>query len=159
MADRIATQKTVVSTPIGPVGLTLRAGRVVDVSFHAGSSPRNPRKDAVMREAYRLLRRYFQNPRSRLNLPLAPAGTPFQQRVWRALRRIPPGQVRSYGQLARSLGTSARAIGGACRANPIPLFIPCHRVVASGGEGGFMGKTAGRAMAVKRWLLRHERGG
>ena len=99
---------------------------------------------------------YFRDPRAKRKILLAPAGTLFQQRVWRALRRIPSGQVRSYGQLARTLGTSARAVGGACRANPIPVLIPCHRVVAATGEGGFMGKTAGRAMTIKRWLLHHE---
>lgn len=103
-----------------------------------------------------MLVQYFRDPRAKRNIPLAPAGTPFQRRVWRALCRIPPGQVRSYGELARALGTSARAVGGACRANPIPVLIPCHRVVSANGEGGFMGKTAGRAMTLKRWLLRHE---
>jgi methylated-DNA-[protein]-cysteine S-methyltransferase len=158
----------------------MRKGQVVDVSFGVvngkaaralsvvpstgrRATGRNPDlsskvTDPRVQRACRTLQQYFRNARVRLDLPLSPAGTPFQQRVWRALRRIPPGQVRSYGELARSLGTSARAVGGACRANPIPILIPCHRVVSAAGEGGFMGKTAGRAMAVKRWLLRHERG-
>ena len=158
MADRITTQATVITTPIGPVQVTLREGRVVDVAFGKGRTGAGRGTDTTLSRARLVLEKYFRDPRAKLNIPLAPAGTPFQQRVWRALLRIPPGQVKSYGELARRLGTSARAVGGACRANPIPVLIPCHRVVSTGGEGGFMGKTAGRAMNIKRWLLQHERG-
>ena len=156
MADRIATQTAVIATPIGPVRITLRDGRVVDISFKNGKKASPARIDASLQRVRRALTGYFRDPRAKRKVLLAPAGTLFQQRVWRALRRIPSGQVRSYGQLARTLGTSARAVGGACRANPIPVLIPCHRVVAANGEGGFMGKTAGRAMTIKRWLLHHE---
>lgn len=102
------------------------------------------------------LERYFRDGRAGLDLPLAPAGTPFQHRVWQALRAIPPGSTRTYGELARKLGTSARAIGGACRANPCLIAVPCHRVVARDGLGGFAGERGGKRLAVKRWLLRHE---
>ena len=102
------------------------------------------------------LERYFRDGRAGLDLPLAPAGTPFQHRVWQALRAIPPGSTRTYGELARELGTSARAIGGACRANPCLIAVPCHRVVARDGLGGFAGERGGKRLAVKRWLLRHE---
>jgi methylated-DNA-[protein]-cysteine S-methyltransferase len=88
--------------------------------------------------------------------PLKLAGTPFQQKVWTALRQIPPGITRTYGELARQLGTAPRAIGSACRSNPILLFVPCHRVVAATGAGGFAGETAGRWMEIKRWLLARE---
>ncbi len=102
------------------------------------------------------LDRYFRDGRAGLDLPLAPAGTPFQHRVWQALRAIPPGSTRTYGELARELGTSARAIGGACRANPCLIAVPCHRVVARDSLGGFAGERGGKRLAVKRWLLRHE---
>ncbi|TAM44799.1 MAG: MGMT family protein, partial [Gammaproteobacteria bacterium] len=78
--------------------------------------------------------------------------------VWNALQRIPAGKVLSYGDLARKLKTGPRAVGNACRANPIPVVVPCHRVVASNGKGGFMGKTGGKALVIKDWLLAHERG-
>ncbi len=87
---------------------------------------------------------------------LEPDGTVFQRRVWQVLLNIPPGQTRTYGELARELGSSPRAVGGACRRNPIPLLIPCHRVVAANGDGGFAGHTSGRWMDIKRWLLEHE---
>ena len=103
---------------------------------------------------------YFRQPQTTFTLPMAAAGTDFQQRVWRAISDIPSGETRSYGDLARDLGTSPRAVGGACRANPLPLLVPCHRVIAAdGGNGGFMGHAPGQGMSadVKAWLLRHER--
>ncbi len=112
--------------------------------------------DAIPPAILAALDDYFRDPRAGLPVAVAPAGTRFQQRVWRALQAIPVGQTRSYGDLARDLNTSARAIGGACRANPCLIAIPCHRVVAKVGLGGFGGDVEGRLLAVKRWLLHHE---
>ncbi len=88
-------------------------------------------------------------------VPLHLPGSAFQQRVWQALQDIPSGQTLSYGQLARILRTSPRAVGNACRANPIPLFVPCHRVVAAHDLGGFMGKHP-HGTIYKQWLLDFE---
>jgi methylated-DNA-[protein]-cysteine S-methyltransferase len=89
--------------------------------------------------------------------PIQPVhGTPFQHRVWQLLQQIPAGETRRYGELAAQLGSSARAVAGACRANPLPILIPCHRVVAADGIGGYMGQTEGEGVAIKRWLLHHE---
>ncbi len=92
-------------------------------------------------------------------VPLAPAGTAFQRRVWAALRAIPPGETRTYGALAAALGSHPRAVAGACRANPWVLLVPCHRAVSTCGPGGFMGATDGWPLALKRRLLAHEGGG
>jgi len=89
-------------------------------------------------------------------LPLAPSGTEFQRQVWQALQAIPPGEVRAYGELARLVDSGPRAVAGACRRNPIALVIPCHRVVAADGIGGYSGATGGDAVARKRWLLARE---
>jgi methylated-DNA-[protein]-cysteine S-methyltransferase len=102
------------------------------------------------------LRAYFADGAHGVNLPFKVGGTRFQNRVWSELRRIPAGQTTTYGELARRLGTSPRAVGGACRANPCPIVVPCHRVVAVHGLGGFAGDTSGRRLEVKRWLLAHE---
>ncbi len=99
---------------------------------------------------------YWRNPTHIFELSFAPAGTPFQLRVWQALRAIPPGRPVTYGALARQLGTAARAVGQACGANPLPILIPCHRVVAANGLGGFMHAASGAPLAVKSWLLAHE---
>lgn len=99
---------------------------------------------------------YLENPDCVLALPLAALGTPFQQRVWRTIAAIPRGQVRQYGAIAAELGSAARAVGQACGANPFPVLVPCHRVVAAQGLGGFAGHRSGWLTATKRWLLAHE---
>ncbi len=93
---------------------------------------------------------YFDGAPAGFDLPLAPAGTPYQLRVWAALRAIPHGETRSYGEIARMAGGSARSVGMASGANPIPILVPCHRVVAAGGLGGYSG---GDGPATKRALL------
>jgi len=103
-----------------------------------------------------LLQRYFRGEPVQAGMSLRPAGTFFQRRVWERLQQIPSGEVMTYGQLARELGSSARAVAGACRANPIPILIPCHRIVSASGLGGYLGQTKGRELAIKRWLLQHE---
>jgi methylated-DNA-[protein]-cysteine S-methyltransferase len=113
--------------------------------------------DAVAERAARQLERWLEDPAFVFDLTLRPDGTPFQQRAWQAMRDIPLGTVATYGELAAKLGSAARAVGGACGANPIPVIIPCHRVVASGHRmGGFMGHVDGDPIAIKRWLLAHE---
>nr|WP_242469665.1 methylated-DNA--[protein]-cysteine S-methyltransferase [Rhabdochromatium marinum] len=107
------------------------------------------------------LQAYFRDARHVFALQVAVTGTAFQQRVWQRLRQIPPGQLCTYGALAAELSTSARALGQACRANPCPIVVPCHRVVAKTGLGGFAGAThrdlSQRAkLDMKAWLLRHE---
>ncbi|NOZ38517.1 MAG: methylated-DNA--[protein]-cysteine S-methyltransferase, partial [Gammaproteobacteria bacterium] len=102
------------------------------------------------------LQGYFSSSVSPFSFPVLLRGTDFQQRVWHALQRIPAGEVRTYGQLAKQLHSSARAVGNACRRNPVPLLVPCHRVVSASGIGGFAGSTDGAEIRIKRWLLRHE---
>lgn len=98
---------------------------------------------------------YFSDPSFRFSLSLDLRGTAFQQRVWRALADLQPGSVVSYGALAARLATAARPLGGACRANPVPIVIPCHRVISAAGPGGYMGHSR-RHLSTKLWLLRHE---
>ena len=148
----------VIATPVGRVGIVMQGGALVDVSFLSRSALLRSPRTVSAQKTCRPLRSYFSNPNISFRLLLKASGTVFQQRVWRALRRIPAGRTLSYGVLARKLDTSARAVGNACRANPIPIVIPCHRVVASNGVGGFMGKRSGSPLSLKHWLLEHERG-
>jgi len=152
-------QSQVLETPVGPVELACSGGVLRRLEIGLQQLPAEGAERTVPTQLLQALRDYFSGNIAALNVPdllLQPQGTPFQQRVWAALRRIPAGESRTYGQLARELGTSARAIGGACRANPIPLFIPCHRVVAASGLGGFSGAREGRWLEIKSQLLQHE---
>jgi len=107
----------------------------------------------LLLEAVRQLEQYFAGEREDFDLPLAPAGNPFHQDVWRLMGEIPFGRTATYGDLARQLDSAAQPVGGACGANPIAILIPCHRVVAATGLGGFSG---GAGVESKRFLLHHE---
>ena len=104
----------------------------------------------------RQLERYLADPQFRFDLPYEFNGTAFQSRVWRAICAIPSGSTLTYLDIARQIKSAPRPVGGACGANRIPLVIPCHRVVASHGIGGFMHTRGGAPIAIKQWLLRHE---
>ncbi len=151
----------VIQTPLpggGRLGLCLDAEGAVTAIDHlpAGDGEQVPARGAA-HEAAEALRRWFRHPEQPIAIALHPSGTVFQQRVWAALRDIPSGRTVTYGELARRLQTAPRAVAGACRANPIPFLIPCHRVVAVGGPGGYMGETGGPAIELKQRLLAHER--
>jgi methylated-DNA-[protein]-cysteine S-methyltransferase len=142
-------------TPFGPIGLDCGvAGELVRVDL-TPTSAHGPADDPPPSIATQLAA-YFSDPAFAFAIPLTMVGTVFQRRVWDALRAIPPGCTTTYGELARALATAPRAIGLACRANPCPIVVPCHRVVAVRGLGGFGGATGGRRLAIKRWLLAHE---
>ena len=106
--------------------------------------------------ACRQIERYLDDPGYEFDLPFDYRGSAFQCRVWREIHAIPSGRTLTYLDVARRLGTAPRPVGGACGANRIPLLIPCHRVVASGGIGGFMHARQGPGIEIKRWLLKHE---
>ena len=114
--------------------------------------------NALAAEAVRQVRGYLENADFVFALPLRVAGTRFQRRVWEQIALIPSHQTRAYGMLADALRSAPRAVGQACGANPYPLVVPCHRVVAAGGGlGGFARQGGGFLLEVKRWLLAHER--
>ena len=145
--------------PFATLGITATATHVTGIRYLAASHPaRAPRRDTIAFLACVQIQAYLENPRFVFDLPLRLAGTRHRLAVWEAMQRIAAGRTRTYGELAAELGSSARAVGGACGANPIPLVVPCHRVIAAhGGIGGFMGeKREGFELGIKRWLLEHE---
>lgn len=146
----------VIAAPFGALGLRLAAGALSGITFLPPGSRLHPPEGLAAREAAQQLAAYFADSRTRFDLPLAGCGTPFQRRVWAALARIPRGETRTYGALAAALGSAARAVGQACGANPLPVVVPCHRVVGRSGLGGFAGATRGFLVEAKRWLLAHE---
>jgi methylated-DNA-[protein]-cysteine S-methyltransferase len=137
----------VVDSPVGHLTITATAEAVVSIGW-GGEPSSGP--NALLIEAQRQLEAYFAGRLTRFDLPLKPAGARFDQRVWEAMRQIPFGQTRTYGELAMAVGSAPRAIGGACGKNPIPIVTPCHRVLARGGLGGYSG---GAGLPTKTWLL------
>ncbi|MDE2199588.1 MAG: methylated-DNA--[protein]-cysteine S-methyltransferase [Rhodospirillales bacterium] len=134
-------------TPVGDLSVSEEEGAIVAIDWGWG---RDQTPSPVLRRARDQLHAYFDGELLAFDLPLAPAGTAYRQRVWTALRAIPPGETRTYADIARVAGGGPRAVGGANAANPIPILIPCHRVVASGGIGGYSG---GEGIATKQFLL------
>lgn len=139
------------ATPFGRLALWATDTAITRLAW---SEDDTERSSPLLERARAQILAYLDKRAVTFDLPLAPAGPNFQQAVWRAMLDIPYGHTRSYGALADICGGSAQAIGGACGANPIPLLIPCHRVVAAGGKlGGFSG---GKGAETKRLLLQFE---
>ncbi len=135
-------------SPVGRLVLTEDGGAIVAIEWARTEASDESR---LLARAAAQLADYFDGRRRTFDLPLAPAGTDFQQRVWALMRAIPHGATRSYGALARDLETAAQAVGQACGANPIPILIPCHRVL--GAKGGLGGYSGGAGLATKQILL------
>ncbi len=124
---------------------------------YLASRPEIDAQNPLAGETARQLRAYLADPDFVFGLPLRPSGTAFQRRVWAQISTIPSRQTRSYGELAKILHNAPRAVGQACGANPFPLVVPCHRVIAAGGAlGGFARNGGGFMLDIKRWLLAHE---
>jgi len=143
-----ASAALTVDSPVGPLTLVERDGAIVELRW--GGAPGSD-ETALLRTAAVQLSGYFFCELKSFDLPLAPAGSDFQHAVWREMARIPYGQTRTYGDLAAATEGNAQAVGNACGQNPIPIIVPCHRVVAANGKlGGFSG---GAGLATKRALL------
>ncbi len=137
-----------VESPLGPLTLVAEDGALTRLRWgRAGHEDASP---LLMRAAGQLAA-YFAGDARAFDLPAAPDGTEHDRKVWRAMQRIPAGETRSYGQIAREIASSPRAVGNACGRNPIPIVIPCHRIIgANGAIGGYSGKGGAE---TKRFLL------
>ena len=146
-----SARRLTLQSPLGPLTLKEEGATLVALEWggdHYGT------ETTLLEEARRQLEAYFKGRRKEFDLPLAPRGTAFQQRVWRTMREIPYGETLSYGALAAALSSGPRAVGMACARNPLPVLVPCHRVV--GGNGALTGYSGGEGLATKRYLLRLE---
>lgn len=154
---RIASPETRYATPFAVIGIVTDGAVVSGVRYLPRQTPERAPHDRVAERACREIEHYLADPAYGFDLPYRLQGTPFQRRVWREIEKLFPIKTITYGDLARRIGSAARPVGGACGANPVPLFVPCHRVLAAGGLlGGFMGGKDDFPLSVKRWLLRHE---
>ncbi|WP_424987698.1 methylated-DNA--[protein]-cysteine S-methyltransferase [Microbulbifer sp. S227A] len=138
-----------VATPTGDVTLTEDDGAITRVNWGGGGEDHS----ALLDQAARQMAAYFDDPANGFDLPLRVTGSAFQQAVCDAMRAIPVGYTLTYGEIARELNAPAQAVGQACGGNPIPIIIPCHRVLGASGLGGFSGAGG---VETKVALLRHE---
>jgi methylated-DNA-[protein]-cysteine S-methyltransferase len=147
----------IVVTPLGPLTLREEAGALVALGWRGPATGPKDGPDGlspVLTAAQDQLEAYFAGRLRLFDLPLAPAGTAFQRALWGLLGKIPYGSTETYGSLARRFNTAPRAVGAACARNPIPILIPCHRVLGTGGQlGGYSGRGGAE---TKRFLLRLE---
>ncbi len=139
-----------IPSPIGHLTIEEQGDAIVAINWAnrpAGNG------SPLLAEAARQLQAYFDGMLSHFDLPLAPGGSPFEKRVWSAMQKIPYGETRCYGDLAADIDSAPRPVGRACGHNPIPIVIPCHRVLAKGGLGGYSGAGG---LDTKQVLLRLE---
>lgn len=144
------------ATPFAVLGIVTEGGYLTEIDFLPTESAVLVPQNSLAHEVCVQLQAYLIDPHFQFDLPLQARGTPYRHKVWQALLKIPVGQCESYGVLAMQLGSAPRAIGQACGANPIPVIIPCHRVLGSRSIGGFMNHSVGGPLQIKRWLLEHE---
>ncbi|MBU1213804.1 MAG: methylated-DNA--[protein]-cysteine S-methyltransferase [Gammaproteobacteria bacterium] len=149
--------QAIMSAPFGKLGIRCSDTDLLGIEL----LPQSTKLQAPLGEMAKMicaeLEAYLADPRHEIDLPFELDGTHHQCNVWQAMLAIPSGQTQSYGELAAQIGSSAQAVGQACGSNPIPLVIPCHRVVGKKGLGGFMHRADEDALNIKRWLLAHER--
>jgi methylated-DNA-[protein]-cysteine S-methyltransferase len=152
--ERYARPMTIccyLDSPVGRLALEADGDALTGVRWASAGERATNVRSPVLQEARRQLERYFARKLKAFDLPLADCGTDFQKSVWRMMRDIPYGETATYGGIAMALASGARAVGTACGRNPIPIIVPCHRVLGSGGsEGGFSG---GQGLPTKRKLL------
>ena len=149
--------QAILQTPFAALGIRCTDDAVSAIDFLPSCTPPLAPARPFPQRVCESLQHYLHTPGHVCDLPLSLSGTPFQQKVWAALRMIPVGHTCTYGVLAGQLGSGSRAVANACGANPIPVIIPCHRVVGSNGLGGFMKGREQASLDIKRWLLEHER--
>jgi methylated-DNA-[protein]-cysteine S-methyltransferase len=146
-----------IDTPFGLVGVRTEGAVLAEIVYLPRSAGILAPANALAERTCAQIGKYVADPGYRFKLPLKQVGSAFQRRVWAMIASIPRGETRTYGDIARMLRSAPRAVGQACGTNYFPLVIPCHRVVAANGIGGFAHSTGGYLLDVKRWLLAHER--
>lgn len=147
----------IIPTPFGAVGICAQDDFLTGVDLLNTATAEKLSPQALVQNIANQLNQYFRDPHTSLDVPFVVKGTAFQKRVWQAIAAIPCGQTLTYGELAAKVGSGPRAVANVCGANSVPLIIPCHRVVAKNGLGGFNQGKDKKSLAVKQWLLSHEK--
>jgi len=149
--------QAIISAPFGKLGIRCSDTDLLGIEFLPGKTKTQAPVSEMAKAICAELEAYLVDAKHEIDLPFELDGTHHQCNVWQAMLAIPCGQTLSYGELAKKIGSSAQAVGQACGHNPIPIVIPCHRVVGKTGLGGFMKHAEGESLDIKRWLLAHER--
>ena len=151
------THDAILPAPFGALAVRVNGETLISLEFLPPGTRSQASSLAFVKRIAQQLDGYYADPAYRFNLTLAPVGTEFRHKVWQALSNIPAGHTLTYGDIARQLASGPRAVGQAVGDNPIPIIIPCHRVIAADGSlGGFMHSRTGYSQHIKRWLLGHE---
>ena len=153
----VAGFDAILDTPFALVGVRTEGDALAEVVYLPRSFGALAPTSALAERACAQIENYIADPGYCFKLPLKHVGTGFQRRVWDMIAAVPRGETMTYGEMARRLRSGPRAVGQACGSNHFPLVIPCHRVVAATGLGGFAHHSSGYLIAVKRWLLQHEK--
>lgn len=146
-----------IKAPFATLGIVADSAHLIAVHFLPTTvSAKSPNTNTIAHLATVELMQYLENPRHKFRLPIKMQGTKHQIDVWQMMQKITAGTTLTYGDVAEKIQSSPRAVGTACGRNPVPIVVPCHRIVAASGLGGFMGGREGDPLAIKRWLLTHE---
>jgi len=156
MSDFCEPEIVIFKSPIGSLHLHFYDQKLQAIRFDQPQDVIEQATSTIAKQTIQQLTEYFTGQLQSFSLPVQPEGTIFQQQVWQNLLQIPYGETWTYGDLASQLKTSPRAIGNACRANPIPIVIPCHRIIAQNNIGGYAGRTSGQKIDIKTSLLERE---
>jgi methylated-DNA-[protein]-cysteine S-methyltransferase len=149
------TFDAIVPSPFGAVGVVAQDDFVTTLTLLPNPQPEQSSEQPFVQSVVRQIKQYFAKPDQVIDIPIAVKGTPFQKRVWQAISTVPAGKTITYSELAKMVNSGPRAVANACGANQVPLVVPCHRVVAKQGLGGFMQGEA-QGLVIKAWLLQHE---
>ena len=155
MKPSLNAYEILIPAPFGAVGIRVAGELITEIALIPPQLASQAKSLANADELVLQIQAYLSNPQTQFRFKHATSGTPFQRRVWDAISQIPCGETRTYAELAQQIGSGPRAVANACGANPLPLLVPCHRVVAKNGLGGFMQGFEG-GLEVKKWLLAHE---
>jgi len=148
--------QAIVDFPFAKLGIKCSSSHLLGIEFLSASTIEVKACNQVAQLVVKQLWGYIKDAHYKFDLPVLTQGTVYQRRVWSALSKIKAGKAHTYGFVAKRLDSGARAVGNACRHNPVPIVVPCHRVIAVSGIGGFVGKTKGLSVNRKIWLLKHE---
>lgn len=155
MKPSLNTYEILVEAPFGAVGVRTQGELVTEIALLPLALARSAKSSKVHHAITPQIQAYLSNPHAQFNIKHEVVGTAYQRLVWQAISKIPCGETRTYAELAQQIGSGSRVVANACGANPFPLLVPCHRVVAKNGLGGFMQGLEG-GLEIKKWLLAHE---